>query len=135
VAGPSPKDRLECLLAALAAGPTAAEHDLQLATALPPDAELTVTDLTRGTATVDLAGPADAPAGSASRRAVAQVVLSATSVPGVEAVVLTVEGEPVDAPLPSGQLSSAPLSAEDYAVYLMPPAPTVTPAPEPAPPS
>ncbi|MGY1635451.1 GerMN domain-containing protein [Geodermatophilus sp. SYSU D00742] len=130
VTGPSPRDRLDDLLDALAAGPTAAERDLQLSTALPPGVELAVAGLTDGTATIDLTGPAEAPAGSASRRAVAQLVLSATSVPGVDTVVLTLDGEPIDAPLPSGQLSSAPLSAEDYATYLTPP-PTVPPAPAP----
>ncbi|MBB3086853.1 GerMN domain-containing protein [Geodermatophilus sabuli] len=136
VTGRLAQDRLDSLLAALAAGPTAAEHDLQLSTALPPDVELTVTDLTGGTATIDLAGPTDAPAGPAGRRAVAQLVLSATSVPGVDAVVLTVDGAPVDAPLPSGQLSPAPLSADDYVTYLTPPPPvTPAPGPGPAPPS
>jgi hypothetical protein len=130
VTGPSLRDRLDDLLGALAEGPTAAELDLQLSTALPPDVELAVAGLTGGTATIDLTGPADPPAGSASRQAVAQVVLSATSVPGVDAVVLTLDGEPIDAPLPSGQLSSAPLTAGDYAAYLTP-APTATPAPAP----
>ncbi|MGY1822004.1 GerMN domain-containing protein [Geodermatophilus sp. SYSU D00079] len=130
VTGPSLRDRLDDLLGALAAGPTTAERDLQLSTALPPDVQLAVTDLTDRTATIDLTGPAEPPAGSASRRAVAQLVLSATSVPGVDAVVLTLDGEPIDAPLPSGQLSSAPLTAADYAAYLAPP-PAATPVPAP----
>jgi spore germination protein GerM len=114
VTGPSLRERLGDLLAELAAGPTADERELQLSTALPPDVELAVTDVSGGTATIDLTGPVDAPTGLASRRAVAQVVLSATTVPGVEAVVLTIDGERVEAPLPSGELTAAPLSADDY---------------------
>ncbi|MGY1704027.1 GerMN domain-containing protein [Geodermatophilus sp. SYSU D00697] len=130
VTGPEMRDRLDALLRTLAAGPTADERELQLSTALPPDVELAVTDVAAGTVTIDLSGPAEAPTGLDSRRAVGQVVLSATSVPGVDEVVLTVDGERVEAPLPSGELSPDPLSAEDYAALL--PAP---PTPVPAPPS
>jgi hypothetical protein len=123
VTGPSLRDRLDDLLDELAAGPTADERELQLSTALPPDVELAVTDVSAGTATIDLAGPGEAPTGLAGRRAVAQVVLSATTVPGVDAVVLTIDGERVEAPLPSGELSAAALSADDYAELLSPAAP------------
>jgi Sporulation and spore germination len=127
VSGSGTAERLEGLLAELAAGPTAAERDEQLSTALPPDTELTVTDVSGTTATIDLGGSAQAPSGLASRRATAQLVLTATAVPGVESVVLTVDGERVDAPLPSGELTSRPLRAEDY-VPLTAPAPSATPA-------
>nr|WP_275585893.1 GerMN domain-containing protein [Geodermatophilus sabuli] len=120
VSGSSVRDRLDALLTDLAAGPTAAERDLQLSTALPPDVELSVTDVSDPTVTIDISGAADAPAGLASRRAVAQIVLSATSVPGVDAVVLTLDGERVEAPLPSGELTPAPLTADSYTVLLAP---------------
>jgi len=124
VDGDSPEERLETLLAALASGPTSEERDEQLSTALPPDVRLRLGEISEGTATIDIDGPAEAPSGLASRRAVAQIVLSATSVPGVDAVRLTLAGEPVEAPLPSGELTSAPLTAADYAGLL-----TGTPAP------
>jgi spore germination protein GerM len=79
-----------------------------------------VAQLSDGTATIDIDGPDEAPSGGASRLAVAQIVLTATSVPGVDAVRLTLSGEPVEAPLPSGQLTSAPLTAADYAALLVP---------------
>ncbi|MGY1594253.1 GerMN domain-containing protein [Geodermatophilus sp. SYSU D00708] len=123
VTGPSLRDRLGDLLGELAAGPTADERELELSTALPPDVRLAVTEVAEGTATIDLTGPVDAPTGLAGRRAVAQVVLSATTVPGVDAVVLTIDGERVEAPLPSGELTAAPLSADDYAALLSPAAP------------
>ncbi|MGY1642876.1 GerMN domain-containing protein [Geodermatophilus sp. SYSU D00703] len=123
VTGPSLPDRLDDLLGELATGPTADERELQLSTALPPDVELAVTDVSAGTATIDLTGPAEVPTGLASRRAVGQVVLSATTVPGVDAVVLTIDGERVEAPLPSGELTADPLSAADYAALLSAAAP------------
>ncbi len=137
----SVRDRLGDLLAALAAGPTVAERDEQLSTALPPDVRLTVSNLSAGTATVDIDAPAEAPSGWASRRAVAQIVLTATSVPGVDAVRLTISGDRVEAPLPSGELTSKPLTAADVEAFLTaapapppaaPPSPAASPAPEPS---
>jgi spore germination protein GerM len=115
----SRRERLEDLLTALAEGPTGTERNEQLSTALPPEVRLTLADLTDGAATIDIDGPAEAPSGWASRRAVAQIVLTATSVPGVDAVRLTLSGEPVEAPLPSGELTSEPLTAADYAALLI----------------
>lgn len=114
------EEGLEALLTSLADGPTGSERDEQLSTALPPNVRLTVDGLSGGTATVDLDVPDEAPSGLASRRAVAQIVLTATSVPGVDGVLLTLAGEPVEAPLPSGQLTSAPLTALDFTEFLIP---------------
>ena len=140
VEGPSVRERLADLLAALVEGPTAAERDEQLSTLLTPDVRLSVTDLSGRTATVDLGLPTGAPSGAAGRRAVAQVVLTATSLRGIDAVRLTLAGDPVEAPLPSGQLTSAPLTAADYTVFLTAPATPAAPTADvpsavPAPPS
>lgn len=128
VSGTTRRARLADLLEQLAAGPTAAERDEQLSTALPPEVRLSVTGLDGGTATIDLDALAEAPAaGVSGRRAVAQIVLTATSVPGVDAVLLELAGEPIEAPLPAGELTDRPLTAEDYAaataVPVEPPAP------------
>ncbi|WP_138761015.1 GerMN domain-containing protein [Modestobacter altitudinis] len=113
-------DRLDELLDDLAAGPTADELTDRLSTALRPETSLTVQELSDRTATIDLGGTADAPSGQESRRAVAQIVLTATSLPGVDAVLLTRAGQQVDAPLPSGQLTARPLAADDYSSLLTP---------------
>jgi hypothetical protein len=131
VEGGSRRERLADLLTALAEGPTVAERDEELFTALPPEVRLTVGDLSVPTATVDIDVPAEAPTGWASRRAVAQIVLTVTSVPGVTAVLLTLTGEPVEAPLPSGELTSDPLTAADYAAFLTAPASPSTAVPAP----
>jgi hypothetical protein len=128
VGGGTPGEQLGDLLAALAEGPTARERTDQLSTALPPQIELDLHDLTDRTATVDLGPPVQAPSGVAGRRAVAQIVLTATTVPGVDAVRLTVGGDPVEAPLPSGELTADPLTAADYAAFLAPASPSAVPA-------
>ena len=119
--GPLP-DRLDELLDDLATGPSPTELTGRLSTALRPDVSLGVAEVSGSTVTIDLGGSADAPAGRESVAAVAQIVLTATSLPGVDGVLLTRAGEPVDAPLPSGQLTSRALSADDYIPLLTPPA-------------
>ena len=119
VSGGTVRERLTDLLEQLANGPTAGELDDELATALPPGVRLSVADLEDGTATVDIAGGPETPTGRESRRAVAQIVLTATSLPEVGAVLLTHGGAPVEAPLPSGELSSGPLTAADYTAALV----------------
>jgi hypothetical protein len=121
------RERLAILLKYLAAGPTKLEKRHQISTSLPPDIVLRVRDVTGDRVTIDIGGPADAPSGKESRRAVAQIVLTATSLPEVHAVLLTSDGTPVEAPLPSGELTSAPLTALDYTPLLHPPTPTAAP--------
>jgi hypothetical protein len=135
IAAGSTEEQLDALLDELAAGPTQQERDDELSTALPPEVELDVVDVSGATVTIDIAGPDDAPSGSESRRAVGQIVLTATSLPGVRAVLLTRQGERVDAPLPDGQLTSAPLTAADYEALLTAPAPAATVSPPPPAPS
>jgi hypothetical protein len=141
VEGTTTSERLADLLAQLATGPSAAEREEQLSTLLTPDVRLSVTGLEQRTATIDIGQPTGAPSGAASRRAVAQLVLTATSLQGVDAVQLTIDGDPVEAPLPTGALTSAPLRAADYAVFLTAPEPPAAapaaepPAAVPAPPS
>jgi hypothetical protein len=119
--------QLEELLEQLAVGPSAQELADQLTTALPPEVELDVTEVEQGTVTVDIAGPVEIPSGAEGRLGVGQIVLTATSVPGVAAVRLAREGEPIDAPLPDGELTAQPLTAEDFEAFL-----TARPAPSPA---
>lgn len=123
VSGDTVTRRLTALLASLQAGPTGAELGLQLGSALGPGITLMVTGVVKGTATVDIAGSGDLPAGRGSRLASGEIVLTATSVDGVDSVVLTRNGVPVEALLPNGELTDAPLTAGDYAILLVAPAP------------
>ncbi len=124
VSGASRRQRLAYLLDQLAAGPSAEERDEQLSTALPPEVRISVTALDDGTATIDLDGFTEAPVGGAGRRAVAQIVLTATSVPGVDSVLLELAGEPIEAPLPAGELTDRPLTEQDYAASTASPLPS-----------
>lgn len=107
------KKELAELLDDLAGGPTKQERREQLSTELPPDVKLTLTGWDNGTATIDIVGSTDL-SSRASRVAVGQIVLTVTSLPGVDAVRLRRNGESVEAPLPSGELTSDPLTAADY---------------------
>jgi hypothetical protein len=121
VTGPSLEDRLGKLLADLAVGPTRQELAEQLSTALRPEVRLAVEAVENGVATISIAGTEGGQSTGESRRAVAQIVLTATSLPGIDAVRLSAGGEVVEAPLPSGELTSRPLTADDYAVLVAPP--------------
>lgn len=121
VSGATVRERLAALLGQLAAGPADSERDAHLATALPAGVQLTVTGMDGDTVTVDLRGTDQSPSGQQSRRAVGQIVLTATSLPGVGRVRLTRDGTPVEAPLPSGELTSSPLTAADYRALLVAP--------------
>jgi hypothetical protein len=114
-------DRLVDLLGQLTSGPTSDEREEELTTALPPGAELSVTAVDDDAVTVDLTGPGEAPSGLQSRLAVAQIVLTATSLPGIRSVLLTSDGDPLEAPLPSGELTTAPLQADDFDPLLVAP--------------
>ena len=121
VEGGNVEQRLTRLLGDLAAGPTSEELEDQLTTALPPEVGLTATVVDAGTATIDISTGEDTPSGQESRRAVGQIVLTATSLPEVRGVLLTRDGEPLEVPLPSGELTSTPLTAADYAALLSSP--------------
>ena len=121
VDGAGLRQRLDDLLGQLATGPTAGERDAQLATALPPGVRLVVAAVDDGSVTIELAGPGEAPSGEQSRLAVGQIVLTATSLPGVDAVLLTRAGEQLEAPLPSGELTTDPLRPADYDELLVSP--------------
>lgn len=108
------EERLNALLGALAAGPTEQELRGQLSTALRPDVDLSIQAVDDGVVTVDVDGAEGAQNGGESRQAVAQIVLTATSLPAIDAVLISADGQRIEAPLPSGELSSAPLTAEDY---------------------
>lgn len=118
VSGDTTRDRLDDLLRQLAAGPTTGERDGELTTSLPPSTRLSVSAIDDSTATVDLSGT-EAPSGRQSRRAVGQIVLTVTSLPQIHAVRLTRDGQAIEAPLPSGRLTSDPLTADDYSALLV----------------
>jgi len=112
--GPDPRSTAADALERLVAGPTDQDRAAGLSTALSRDARLSLVDLTAGRATVDVRS-GEGPVGAGKLAlAVAQVVLTLTSVTGIDEVVLSSDGQPISAPLPDGALTDRPLTARDY---------------------
>jgi spore germination protein GerM len=103
------------VLAQLTEGPSEGQRQAGLSTALGPGTAIRLTALEGGLARVDLAAGDQVPAASRVPLAVAQVVLSVTSVPGVDSVLVTRDGDAVELPLPGGALTASPVTAGDYA--------------------
>ena len=100
---------------ALLQGPTAAEQDAGLATAIPAGTRLLGLDIDNAAATVDLSAEFGGGGGSLSMQArVAQVVHTLTQFTTVEAVAFRVEGEPVEALGGEGLVLSDPVDRADF---------------------
>jgi hypothetical protein len=108
------------LLDALSAGPTEDQRSEGLGTALGPGVGLTLVDVVDGTARVTVTPSESTPSADRLPLAVGQVVLTLTSVDGVDAVQIVRDGQPVPAPLPGGEQTSDPLTAADYASLVTP---------------
>jgi spore germination protein GerM len=112
---PAPVDLSERLLA-LVEGPTEAERQAGLTTAIPADVDVIESvSVNGGIAEVEL----DAEFGSIPAEdqviAIAQVVYTLTAAPGVGRVSFLVDGEPVDVPRGDGTLTSDSVSRDAYA--------------------
>jgi hypothetical protein len=107
--------RLAGALGALSAGPTPLEQQRGLGTAIPAGLQLRATSVIDGRAEIDLRGDVAHPGVGQNVMTAGQIVLTATSVPGVDRVVLTRLGEPVVPVLPHGDLAAGPVKASDYA--------------------
>lgn len=122
----STEGMLNAILQALAAGPTSEELASGITTNILPGMTVAVADLSGDLVTIDLTAD-QLPSIEQGTSAVAQIVLSATTVPGVNRVRLSVDGEVVVAPLTEGQVTDQPLTKEDYQSLIAPP--EETPAP------
>jgi len=117
---PRPLDRDEAdpatlvqeVLDELQRGPDDRDRSAGLGTALPSASRLLLTGLDDAVATVESVGLDDVPDPERLALAVAQVVLSVTTVPGVAAVQLTKDGSEVDVPLLDGTTTSQPLTVD-----------------------
>jgi spore germination protein GerM len=74
--------------------------------------------LSAGVARVDLLPAIEALVGDEQLLAVAQLVCTLSSQPGVGPVAFTLEGSPVDVPRGDGSLTSEPVSRDDYSDLL-----------------
>lgn len=113
-----PSRVVTAVLAQLSRGPSEQDRSAGLGTALGPDTAIRLAALDGGVARIDIAAGDQVPAPARVPLAVGQVVLSVTSVPGVDAVLMTRDGSSVEVPLPGGALTEEPVTAHDYAPLL-----------------
>jgi hypothetical protein len=111
---------LETALELLVTGPTEAELGAGLRTAISSQTQFHSVAVNGTTAVIDVTSAFVEVAGQEQILALAQVVLTATTVPGITEVRFALEGQPVDVPRADGTLSSGPLTATDYAALREP---------------
>lgn len=114
---PSPAQLFD-VLDSLVSGETDPEDRAGLRTSIPIGTDLRGVSQDDGVARIDLSSDFAAVGGRQELQAVAQVVLTATGIDGVDAVVFELEGTPTDVPTPSGALADHPVTAADYAPLL-----------------
>lgn len=122
-APPRPADTqatLAAVLEQLSTGPSETDRSAGLSTALGPDTRIRLERLGGGVAHIDVSAGDQVPSPARVPLAVGQIVLTSTSVPQVDAVLVTRDGSPVQLPLPGGALTSAPVTAQDYAELIGP---------------
>lgn len=113
-----PTSALHAVLAALATGPDARHRERGLGTALGPDIRLRLVGVDDGVARIALSGVPHTSPADRLPLAVGQVVLTATSIDGIDGVVLMQDGQRIEVPLPGGELTSEPVRAADYLTLL-----------------
>lgn len=118
--GQTPRDRVRGALDLLTSGPSQAEQAAGLSTSIPAELRLSVTAINGRQATIDLVGELGNSPADELTLAVAQIVLTATAVDGIDTVRLTQKGNQIEAPLVDGSLTTEPLSAADYRSILAP---------------
>ncbi|MFC7547391.1 GerMN domain-containing protein [Plantactinospora sp. GCM10030261] len=104
----------------LVAGPTAAERDRQLASALPGAIDATRIELAGGHAVVSVAEIGEGTGRSDAVLAFGQVVCTLTSRDDVSSVSFRLDGRPLGVPRADGSLTTQPLTAADYAILIAP---------------
>jgi len=116
----TPEQVAEQALARLEAGPTDAERDQGLASALGAAVGLSLEGIDDGTARVEVEITAGDLAADQVPLALGQVVLTLTAVEGIQRVQIVSAGEPVEMVLPGGRLTTEPVTAADYDVLTVP---------------
>ncbi|MER7243164.1 GerMN domain-containing protein [Kribbella sp. NPDC000426] len=113
---PAPSDRLQTVISALLAGPTTTEQADGITSALPPELTLAVAGVQGQVVHLELSGETDGRSATENVLAVGQIVLSVTALSTVDQVTFSRNGQPVEALLADGALTTDPLTAADYAV-------------------
>jgi len=113
-------DTASDLIDTLLRGPNDNEVEAQYNTAIPSTTDLNQSPRISGqTMTVDLTPDIVELNTPSLIRAVAQIVYTATELPGVETVLIEIDGEPLPAPTPTGDATTKPLSVYDYPLMVV----------------
>jgi hypothetical protein len=99
-------------------GPTQAEFGAGIRSGISPQTTLRSARVEGDTGIVDLSGALVEVGGQEQILAVAQIVLTATAVPGVGQIRFLLEGQAVEVPRADGTLTSETLRAADYSGLL-----------------
>lgn len=99
---------------------TEPERRANLRTAIPPGTRMVGLEIDEDVLRIDLNRAFAAVGGEEEILAVAQIVLTATAIDGVDLVAFQLEGVPTDVPVASGALSVEPVGASDYQSLIAP---------------
>lgn len=110
---PEPVDAIT-ILESLLEGTTEPEERRGMRTSIPDGTQILDLEKNGSTVRLDLSSDFAAVGGEEELLAVAQVVLSVTSVENVEAVLFELEGVQTDVPLPNGALTDDPVTGNAY---------------------
>ena len=116
---------LQSLLNRLAVGPTDRERARGLVTDLGPASTIVLRNVSGGTASIDLQSNSQDPSASKLPIAVGQIVMTATSIVGVDRVVFVRGGTVLPVPGPDGSMTADALVAADYDGMMAPGQPPV----------
>jgi hypothetical protein len=110
-----PDSSLSRILDALGRGPNRNEVEAGLRSTLPDESRFPEVGIARGTATVDLDRRFTSLSGEDQVIALAQLVYTITGQPGIGLVRFTLDGRPTEVPRANGELTSGPVSRDDFA--------------------
>lgn len=113
-------DELAAVLASLIDGPSDEDVEAGMRSAVPPTTSIRSVVLDGSVATIDLSADFAAIGGPEELLAVGQFGLTATTFPGIRAMRLRLEGEPIDIPLPDGALTDDPVTLGQFSALLGP---------------
>lgn len=114
---------LSAVLQALLAGPTNPEATSGLESAIPSGARVLSVSEAASVATIDLGSAFGQLVGQTQIEAIAQIVFTATALPGIHAVKFELSGQAIEVPAANGAETPGPLTRAQYAALAPSPVP------------
>lgn len=111
---------LNATIGGLLDGPTQQETSSGATSAIPAGTKLISSSVNGSVAQLDFSNVLASVSGQEQLLAFAQIVATATTIPGINAVQVAVAGQSVNAPLPDGTLAQEPVTRSNYTSLLPP---------------